>query len=363
MLSAAQLARKNRIGPTHRIPGAAKNCEISKRTEPDIGDLPRPVHAATKRIFANRTQQVIENTANGPTDDPAEPDPEARPAPRRPAARPVFGLHTTAVITLKFPLHAAYMPARVSEAFVLQTWPFREGDLIVSFLTRDFGKLRGVARRARRPKGGFGSGLERLSHIRMSYFQRENRELVNIDSCDILHSQFAVLGDFASACALDFFAEVSEQLLPAAEPNERYFRLITAVLDHLRTGNPWQAVTYFSLWAVKLAGLLPELHVCLGCGVWLEDAGRAPSRTWFSRGNAGLYCHDCRSALDLRNTWELSPESRAIAEEILHTPIGQLSDRHWSQSTAADLRRFLAQQMEAQIERKLITFPVLEAAA
>ena len=84
------------------------------------------------------------------------------------------------------------MPARVSEAFVLQTWPFKEGDLIVSFLTRDSGKLRGVARRARRPKSGFGSGLERLSHIRMSYFQRENRELVNIDSCELLHSQFGV---------------------------------------------------------------------------------------------------------------------------------------------------------------------------
>jgi len=67
------------------------------------------------------------------------------------------------------------MPARVSEAFVLQTYPFREADLIVSFLTRDLGKLRGVARRARRPKSGFGSGLERLSRIRMSYFQRENR--------------------------------------------------------------------------------------------------------------------------------------------------------------------------------------------
>src|SRR6202161_981159 len=158
------------------------------------------------------------------------------------------------------------MPALASDAFLLQTWPFKEGDLIVSFLTRDLGKLRGVARRARRPKSGFGSGLERLSHIRMSYFQRENRELVNIDSCEILHSQFAVLNDFASACALDFFAEVSEQLLPAAEPNEKYFRLITTVLEHLKDrGNPWRAVTYFSVWAVKLAGLLPELHACLGC--------------------------------------------------------------------------------------------------
>lgn len=254
------------------------------------------------------------------------------------------------------------MSARVSEAYVLQTWPFKEGDLIVSFLARDYGKLRGVARRARRPKSGFGSGLERLSHVRMSYFHRENRELVTIDSCEILHSQFGVVNDFAAACALDFFAEVSEQLLPAAEPNEKYFRLITTVLEHLRAGNAWRAVTYFSVWAVKLAGLLPELHVCLGCGSWLDDREQ-PERAWFSRGRAGLYCHECRRALDVRSAWELSAESRAIAEEILHTPIAQLSERAWNQSTAADLRRFLAQQMESQIERKLITFPVLEAAA
>jgi DNA repair protein RecO (recombination protein O) len=257
------------------------------------------------------------------------------------------------------------MSARVSEAFVLQTWPFREGDLVVSFFTRDLGKLRGVARRARRPKSGFGSGLERLSQIRMSYYQRENRELVNIDSCELIQSQFSVLNDFSAACALDFLAEVSEQLLPANETGERHFRLLSAVLEHLRSASPgavWRAVTYFSLWAVRLGGFLPEMHVCLGCGTWLEDPEQ-PSRAFFSRFSAGLHCHDCRRALDLRNTWEMSSESRNIAQEIFRLPIGQLSERTWTQATAADLRRFLAQQIETHIERKLVTVPVLEAAA
>ena len=53
------------------------------------------------------------------------------------------------------------MPARVSESFILRTYPFREADLIVSFFTRDQGKFRGVARRARKPKSTYGSGLER----------------------------------------------------------------------------------------------------------------------------------------------------------------------------------------------------------
>src|SRR6201985_1538503 len=124
------------------------------------------------------------------------------------------------------------MAARVSETYVLRTYPFREADLIVSFFTRDQGKLRGVARRARKPKSPFGSGLERLSLVNLSYSQKETRELVNLNSCDLLQSQFDLLTDFDSSVALDYLAEVSEHMLPAQEPNERYFRLLAAVLDH-----------------------------------------------------------------------------------------------------------------------------------
>ncbi|MBZ5609126.1 MAG: DNA repair protein RecO [Acidobacteriia bacterium] len=95
------------------------------------------------------------------------------------------------------------MPARLSESFILHTYPFRESDLIVSFFTRDQGKLRGVARRARRPKSNFGSGLERLSHATMSYYQKENRELVSLNSCGLVHSQFALASNYESSVALD----------------------------------------------------------------------------------------------------------------------------------------------------------------
>jgi DNA repair protein RecO (recombination protein O) len=212
------------------------------------------------------------------------------------------------------------MPARESEALVLRTYPLKEADLVVSFLTRDQGKLRGVAKRARRPKSSFGSGLERLSHVRMYYFQRETRELVNLDSCDLIRSQFHLSADYEAGVVLDYLAEVTEQLLPAAEPNERFFRLLVAVLEHLRvepSRGLWPVVAYFILWAVRLSGILPELRV--------------------------------------------SRESRAIAEEMLQKPIGQLSEREWGRATAADLRRFLVRQVEEHVERKLLTAPLLEA--
>ena len=248
------------------------------------------------------------------------------------------------------------MPARVSEAIVLRTYPFAEADLVVSFLTRDQGKLRGVARRARRPKGGFGSGLERLSQVKLSYYQRETRELVNLSACELVRSQFGLVADYEAGVALDYLAELSEQLLPPAEPNERFFRLIVAVLDHMQPGGSvWRAVTYFTLWAVRLAGFLPELRVCSRCGGALEE------KAFFTRGVAGLFCGACRQGPGSGSWGELCGASRAIAGEMLRKPVAQAEPQEWRRETAADLRRFLVQQIETQIDRRLLTAPVLEA--
>jgi len=256
------------------------------------------------------------------------------------------------------------VPKRLSEAVVLRTYPLREADLVVSFFTRDCGKLRGVARRARRPKSGFGAGLERLSHIRVAYYQRETRELVNLDSCDLIRSQFDLVSDYRASVALDYMAEICEQLLPPEETNEKFFRLVLAVLDSLRgaemacPGNIWRGVTYFSLWAVRLSGWLPALDACLGCGGDLEA-----ERAFFSRGRSGLVCGDCRAALGGPNYWELGGASRSLAGAMLRCPVSQFPASAWAGETAADLRRFLVQQIETHAERRLVTASMLEQAA
>jgi DNA repair protein RecO (recombination protein O) len=217
------------------------------------------------------------------------------------------------------------MPARVSETYVLRTYPFRESDLIVSFFTRDQGKLRGVARRARKPKNTFGSGLERLSLVYLAYSQKETRELVNLNSCDLVQSQFDLLSDFEASVALDYVAEVSDQLLPPHEPNERFFRLLTAVLCHMHGRTPgavWTAVTYFSLWATRLSGFLPDLA------------------TYSDRA--------------------ISSASRELAASMLRNHISELPVVAWTKDTALDLRRFLIRQMEEHVERSFRAAAVLE---
>jgi DNA repair protein RecO (recombination protein O) len=197
----------------------------------------------------------------------------------------------------------------------------------------------------------------------MAYFQSETRELVNLDSCELIQSQFGLASDYRASVALDFLAEVSDQLLPSAEPGEKFFRLLVAVLEALRNdtaAGPWCAVTYFSYWAARLSGWLPELDVCLGCGSALDDP-EAPERAFFSRGQPGLVCGHCRAAVGAGGAWELSAESRATAREMARRPLAEVAAAGWTQAKAADLRRFLVSQIEAHVERKLITVSLLEA--
>ena len=125
------------------------------------------------------------------------------------------------------------MPARESEALVLRAYPYREADLIVSFFARDRGKLRGIAKGVRRPKSRFGSGLERLAHSRLSYFQKQTVELVRIDRSELVGPPLLLRTDYPSSVALDFVAEVAEYLLPEHEPNDAYFRLLVMMLEEI----------------------------------------------------------------------------------------------------------------------------------
>ncbi len=207
-----------------------------------------------------------------------------------------------------------------SDSLILRSYPFGEADLIVSYFTRDLGKLRGVAKRVRKPKSPYGAALERMSLSRVSYTKRENRDLTSIVSAEVISSPFDLASSYDVALVLDYIAEVGEHLLQPEELNERYFRLLLAMLDHLRAAGEeavWSTVIYYSLWAVRLSGFLPELRIL--------------------------------------------PESAAIAEEMLATPIAKLAPREWRKDTGRDLRRLLVREIEQQVERRLFTAPMLES--
>jgi DNA repair protein RecO (recombination protein O) len=176
------------------------------------------------------------------------------------------------------------MPLHRTDAFVLRTYTLKEADKICVLFTRDSGKVRAVAKGARKLRSRFGSSLEPLTEIAVSYYQKENQELVSISTCDIIRSQFS--GEITSERlgALHYIAELVIEFLPDHEQNERVYRLVKATVEAmgLTGARELSALSrYFEVWMLRLSGFLPDLSSCHICGrglaneqsVWLTHEG------------------------------------------------------------------------------------------
>src|SRR5690242_877363 len=140
------------------------------------------------------------------------------------------------------------MALRESEALVLRTYPLREADLLVTFFTRAEGKVRGVARAAKKSKRRFGGALEPLTYVRAFYDDRERQELARLDACEVIESPLTSEVSYPRAVGLGHVAELVDELLPDREASDAVFRLTLAVLREIRGTALWMPLTYFELW-------------------------------------------------------------------------------------------------------------------
>jgi len=242
------------------------------------------------------------------------------------------------------------MPLKESEAIILRTYPFRESDLVVTLFTRTEGKVRGVARAAKKSRRRFGGALEPLTYVKARYEDRERQDLARLEACEVLDSPLSSEVSYARAIALGHVAELLDELLPDREASDAVFRLALAVLGELRGPGLWIPLTYFELWMTRLMGYLPDLSECVRCGRVLNG-----SRAYFHALADGIMCPEHKRLASS----EISPESRKLASEMLRAPLSKIRSPG-SAAAAADLRKFLLETLEHHIEKRLVTRGMLE---
>jgi DNA repair protein RecO (recombination protein O) len=236
------------------------------------------------------------------------------------------------------------MSVLTSEAVVLRTWPVQEADLIVSFFTRDYGRVKGIAKSALKSRKRFGGALEPMTVARAWFAERPRQELVRLDQLEIVRSPLSTPVDHARMAVLSFFAELLDEALPEHDPQETVFRLLLAVLEQTTVEQPWMPLTYFSLWMTRLTGLLPDIGHCTACGESL-----VAGETSFNALGDGLFCGLHRNG----NTSGLSADSWQLAQRMLRAPASAFAAEPWPRRRAQDLRRFTLQSLERHLERKL----------
>jgi DNA repair protein RecO (recombination protein O) len=248
------------------------------------------------------------------------------------------------------------MPLHESEAIIIQRYALGESDRLVSFFSRTLGKMRGVAAGARKPKSRFGATLERLSYIRIWFFERETRELVRITQCEMIESFLDAFSDYPSSVALALFSEITETVLPDREPSDANFRLLLLAAQAVkRTAKPDLPLAYFALWTVKLGGWLPTLTRCARCGAVLD----ATTAAYFAPSSSTVACGNCRKP----GMRILSPAALAAARKISEERLDNLTREPESISprVARDLADVMLDIIEHQIDRKLKARELLES--
>src|SRR5439155_21499226 len=176
------------------------------------------------------------------------------------------------------------MPLHTTDALILRTYKLGESDRIVVFLTRDRGKIRGVAKNARQSRRRFGGGLEPLTYGRVGYVEHERHELVRLDYVEPIRSPLSIIrpatanaaagGDDIALGYVGYFAELIDECAQEADPNETLFRLGASIVDAMAAGVPIAPLArYFEFWLLRLQGVYePDAGLSDGARAFLATA-------------------------------------------------------------------------------------------
>ena len=247
-----------------------------------------------------------------------------------------------------------------TQAVVIGRRPLGEADRLVTFYTREFGRLAGVAKGARRPRSRFGSALELFSQGQLLFFESERSQLVRVDHFDLLHPFLAVREHLERLGHGAWVVECLGRLTAERDPHAAVYGLLVRSLRALEEiPRPGRAALAFTLRAVDLLGHRLRLDRCLGCG---KPPGAAP-RLDFTAG--GLLCEACAALAG--DSLQLS--SRGVAslrrlrtvrwEELLSTPLSSAVEAEIVSALEAQLVRLMGHPLRtsrflAQTRRNLV---------
>jgi DNA repair protein RecO (recombination protein O) len=202
-----------------------------------------------------------------------------------------------------------------TEALVLRTYNFGEADKIVVVLTQAAGVVRGVANGCRKLKSRFGAALEPFTLIKLTWYEKENKELVSLRQAEIIKSHFDLLSQAETLTGLAYMGDLVIEFSPPHEANDNLFRMVKACLEAINQApaDIQLVLRYFEIWLLRLQGYLPDIRRCGECQQEFNDTTGI-----FLNLDLVLRCRRCsqdqgslvsrKVQLQLRATQKLAPQ-------------------------------------------------------
>jgi DNA repair protein RecO (recombination protein O) len=167
---------------------------------------------------------------------------------------------------------------------------YGDADRIVTFLTRDRGRLKGLARSAKKSRRRFGAALELFSKVRLRYVERPAADLVRLEGCDIVDLYPGIRTELSRLAAASYAAELGREAALDRDAFAPLFDLLDRFFSILAR-EPYDPglVRAFELRVLRVLGWRPELGRCAVCGASLPEH----DSVLFSIEQGGTLCGRC----------------------------------------------------------------------
>lgn len=227
------------------------------------------------------------------------------------------------------------------DGVIIGLMDYREHDRIVTFFTRDHGRIGGVARGARRSVKRFGGGLELFTRLTLNFTPADG--LVTVHDVDPVTIYPGIRSTLEGIAHAGYACELVAALMPERMANQRLFRLLSAYLEQLN-GSPASRSDrhFFEINLLNILGYRPPLETCCCCGDNLEREGGA----WNSGADNGIYCHRC-----LRGGSRIGGD--AIAGLVQSLATGRFGQICFPPKEQAEVEAYLDSCIAANLQRPL----------
>lgn len=181
------------------------------------------------------------------------------------------------------------MPLIKTVAITLKSRKWGEADRIVTFYTRELGKIRGVARGARRLKSRMGAALEPLTMCDLNLFEKSGDSLYRVSQVDLVEPFVRFREDLTVMAAAARMVNVVGAVTPDGDPDPQLFETLEQGLRSLvSSDDPALTALLFQIRLLGLTGFRPQTDHCAACG-----RTRVIQEPQFSPASGGIVCAVC----------------------------------------------------------------------
>lgn len=231
------------------------------------------------------------------------------------------------------------------EAIVLKHAEFGEADRLVTLYTRERGKVRALAKGARKVRSRKAGHLEPFT--RLSLLLASGRSLDIITQAEAIETNAAVSTSLEALGYASYVAELADRFSSDEDENRGLYRLLRDTYQRLAAGqDPQLAVRYYEVRLLDLMGFRPQLQNCLGCGKQIQAEDQ-----YFSTPQGGVLCPSCG-----RRAEGASPISVGALRYLRHfqrSSYAEAGRAHPSASVQLELETIMNHYLTYLLERAL----------